>query len=114
MGTSTPVAVALRTRKDARVDTALRFELEKTKFSLMALFRDGWLGKTSINGRYENPVRGPSVVVKNAQGERRILEVARSVKEAQDRADAIEKDYNTLDTAQWCERYDVPISFVGG
>ncbi len=92
----------------------LRFEVEKTKFSLGALLRDGWLGKTSTTGRYENPVTGPSVVVQNAQGEKRVLEVAKNAKEARDRADAIEKDYNTLDTAQWCERYDVPLSFVAG
>ncbi len=92
----------------------LRFEVEKTKFSFGALLRDGWLGKTSTSGRYENPVTGPSVVVQNANGDKHVLEVAKNVKEAQDRADAIEKDYNTLDTAQWCERYDVPISFVAG
>jgi hypothetical protein len=91
-----------------------RFEVEKTKFSLVALLRDGWLGKTSTTGRYENPVTGPSVVVQNAQGEKRVLEVAKSMKGARDRATAIEKDYNTLDTTQWCERYDVPVSFVAG
>jgi hypothetical protein len=92
----------------------LRFEVEKTKFSFGALLRDGWLGKTSTSGRYENPVTGPSVVVQNANGDNHVLEVAKNAKEARDRAGAIEKDYNTLDTAQWCERYDVPISFVAG
>ena len=92
----------------------LRFEVEKTKFSLGALLRDGWLGKLSTSGRYENPVTGPSIVVQNANGEKRVLEVAKNAKEARDRASAIEKDYNTLDTAQWCERYDVPASFVAG
>ena len=92
----------------------LRFEVEKTKFNLVALLRDGWLGKTSINGRYENPVKGPSVVVQNRNGEKRVLEVTKTVKEARDRAAAIEKDFKTLNTAQWCERYDVPDSFASG
>lgn len=92
----------------------VRFEVEKSKFSLGALLRDGWLGKTSISGRYENPVKGPSIVVQNAHGDRRVLEVTHSVKEARDRATAIEKDFTSLSTAEWCERYDVPVSFISG
>ena len=57
---------------------------------------------------------GPSVVVHNANGEKQVLEVTKSVKEARDRVAAIEKDFNTLNSAQWCERYDVPLSFVSG
>jgi hypothetical protein len=29
-----------------------------------------------------------------------------------DRAAIIEDDFNTLGAAEWCERYDVPLSFV--
>ena len=92
----------------------LRFEVEKTKFSLIALIRDGWLGKTSVNGRYENPVTGPSVVAQNTKGEKRVLEVAKNLNEARDRATAIENDFKTIGTTQWCEKYDVPVSFVSG
>ena len=47
-------------------------------------------------------------MVRNATGEKRVLEVTKSVKEARDRAAAIEADFKTLGMAQWCERYDVP------
>ena len=57
---------------------------------------------------------GPSVVVHNANGEKRILEVTKTVKEARDRVAAIEKDFKTFNLAQWCERYDVPLTFVSG
>jgi hypothetical protein len=36
------------------------------------------------------------------------------MKEAQDRAGIIEQDFKTLGTSEWCERYDVPVSFVSG
>jgi hypothetical protein len=67
---------------------------------------DRWLGKTSISGRYENPVKGPSVVVQNENGERQVLEVTKTMKQAQAIAIAIaiEKDFKVLNTVQWCER----------
>jgi len=51
-------------------------------------------------------------MVQNAVEEKRVLEVTKSVKKARDRAAAIEWDYKTLSVEQWCERYDVPVSFV--
>ena len=53
------------------------------------------------------------VVVQNAFGEKRVLEAAKNMKGARSAA-AIENDYKTLSTAQWCERYDVPAAFVTG
>jgi hypothetical protein len=76
--------------------------------------RDAWLGKTSTNGRYEDPVTGPSVVVRNANGEKQVLERTRTVREARHRATAIERDLEALTTPQWCARYDVPPSFASG
>ena len=58
--------------------------------------------------------RGPSVVAQNCDGDSHVVEVAKSMKEARDRAIVIERDFNTLDAAQWCARYDVPRSFVSG
>jgi hypothetical protein len=108
-----PIAAAPLTGQDvAVVVDAVRIEVEKTRFAWGALLRDGWLGKTSTSGRYENPVQGPSVVIRNAQGDKLILAATKTVKEARDRAAAAEKDFETLDTAQWCERYNVPPSFV--
>jgi hypothetical protein len=92
----------------------LRFGVEKAKFKWGALLQDSLLGKTSINGQYQDPVKGPAVVVHNARGDKRILEVAKTPKEARVRADTIEQEFKTLDTAQWCERYNVPQSFVSG
>ena len=40
--------------------------------------------------------------------------VTKSVAEARDRATAIEADDKALSIAQWCERYEVPLSFVSG
>jgi hypothetical protein len=53
-------------------------------------------------------------VVQNAKGEKRVIEVTKRLKDAQDRAAVIEKDFRTLNTEDWCERYDVPVSFVSG
>lgn len=73
------------------------------------------MSATTMTSRYDpTSGPGPSVVVRNANGEKRVLEVTETVKEARDRVAAIEKDLKTLDTAQWCERYDVPLSFVSG
>jgi hypothetical protein len=92
----------------------LRFGIEKATFKWGAFLQDTFLGKTSTTGRYQDPVKGPSVVVHNASGEKRVLEVAKTAKEAQVRAAAIEQDFKTLGPAQWCDRYDVPLSFVSG
>jgi hypothetical protein len=53
-------------------------------------------------------------VVYNSSGDKRVLETTNTVKEARKRAAAIEQDFKTLGTAQWCERYDVPPSFASG
>jgi hypothetical protein len=53
-------------------------------------------------------------VVTNANGEKRVLEVTKTAKEARERATAAEQDFKTLNPAEWCERYDVSVSFVSG
>lgn len=95
----------------------LQFEVEKAKVNWRAFLHNMGLGRTmsatTMNSRYDaTSGPGPSVVVHNAIGEKRVLEVTKTVKEARDRVAAIEKDFNTLNLAQWCERYDVPLSFV--
>ena len=97
----------------------LQFGVEKAKVNWRAFIHNMGLGRTmsetTMTSRYESTSGpGPSVVVHNANGEKRVLEVTKSVKEARDRVAAIEKDFNTLNSAQWCERYDVPLSFVSG
>ena len=101
------------------VATTLQFGVEKAKVNWGAFIRNMGVGKatsaTTMNSRY-HPTSGPgpSVVVHNANGEKRVLEVTKTIKEARDRVGAIEKDFKTLNMAQWCERYDVPLSFVSG
>ena len=56
--------------------------------------------------------RGPSVVAENAAGEKRVVAVTKKLQEAKDKAVLIENDFKTLGAAAWCERYDVPPSFV--
>ena len=97
----------------------LQFGVEKAKINWAAFIRNMGLGRTmsatTMKSRYElTSGLGPSVVVHNANGEKRVLEVTKTVKEARDRVAAIEKDSKTLNTALWCERYDVPLSFVSG
>ena len=95
--------------------STLQFGVEKAKVNWGAFIRNMGVGKTTTNSRYDpTSGPGPSVVVHNANREKRVLEVTKTVKEARDRVAAIEKDFKTLNTAQWCERYDVPLSFVSG
>jgi len=97
----------------------LQFGIEKAKVKWGAFIHNMGLGRTmsanTMNGRYDpTSGPGPTVVVQNANGEKRVLAVTKTVKEARDRLAATEKDFKTLNTAQWCERYDVPLSFVSG
>jgi hypothetical protein len=48
----------------------------------------------------------------NSNGETRVLEVTKTAKEAHDRAATVAQDFAVLTMAEWCKRYDVPISFV--
>jgi hypothetical protein len=91
----------------------LRFEVSKAKINwatyLQNMFRPAFGGGfKSYSGR------GPSVVAENCTGEVRVIEVTKTMKEAQGRAATIEQDFRTLSTSEWCERYDVPVSFVSG
>jgi hypothetical protein len=95
-----------------------QFGVEKAKVNWGAFIRNMGLGRikseTTMNSYDPTSGPGPSVVVHNANGEIRVLEVAKTIKKARDRVTAIEKDFKTLNTAQWCERYDVPPSFMSG
>ncbi len=72
-------------------------------------------GRGAAGSQFESySGRGPSVVVQNANGEKRVLEVTKTVKEARERAASIERDFKALTTTEWCEHYDVPVSFVSG
>lgn len=93
--------------------STLQFGVEKAKVNWGAFIRNMGVGKATTNSRCDpTSGPGPSVVVHNANGEKRVLEVTKTVKEARDLVATIEKDFKTLNTAQWCERYDVPLSFV--
>ncbi len=72
-------------------------------------------GRGATSSQFENySGSGPSVVVHNAKGEKRVIEATKKLKDARDRAAVIEEDFRTLSTKDWCERYGVPISFVSG
>jgi hypothetical protein len=98
----------------------LRFEVDKPKinwgaFGRNAVFRTRERAGVTTAGQWESYSAGrPSVVACNSSGEKRVLEVANTVREARERATTIEQDYKTLNIAQWCARYDVPPSFVSG
>ena len=91
----------------------LQFTVEKPKVNWGTYLQNAIRSRGSASSQFQSySDRGPSVVVHNAHGEKRIIEVTKTVKEARARAVAIEKDYKMLGAAQWCERYDVPVSFV--
>jgi hypothetical protein len=93
----------------------LQFGVEKSKINWGTYLQDAIRTRGSAGSQFQDySGRGPSVVVQNAFGEKRVLEAAKNMKEARTRAATIENDYKTLTTAQWCERYDVPAAFVTG
>lgn len=94
----------------------LRFRVDRPTLKWGAYFRDMVRGTSPVAGKMWESYsgRGPSVVVQNAHGEQRILCVTDTVKAARDRATTIEQEYKTWTTAEWCEHYNVPTSFVSG
>jgi hypothetical protein len=91
----------------------LRFEVTKSKISWGTYFRD--LMRPKFGGGFEDySGRGPSVVAENAAGEKRVVAVTKKRQEAEEKAVVIENDFTALGSAVWCERYDVPLSFVSG
>ncbi len=111
-----PIVEELTNGQDGVMDPGtLRFGVEKSKIAWGAFFRDLGRSSPATASQFENySGKGPTVVVHNATGEKRVLEVTRTLQEARARSRAIEHDFKTLSTAQWCERYDVPVSFVTG
>jgi hypothetical protein len=107
-----PIAELGATRQDVVMDDGgLRFEVSKAKISWGTYFQD--LMRPAFGGGFKSYAgRGPSVVAENRTGERRVVEVAKTMKEAEERAATIELDFKTLSTSEWCDRYDVPASFV--
>ena len=91
----------------------LRFEVTKAKISWGTYFRDQMRPK--FGGGFEDySGPGPSVVAENAEGEKRVVAVTKKLQEAKDKAVVMENDFKTLGPAAWCERYDVPPSFLSG
>jgi hypothetical protein len=96
-----------------------RFEVAKSKINwgtyLQDLLKPKFGGAASRSAGFEDYAgKGPSVVAYNALGEQRIIVVTKKMQEAKDKALVIENDFKTLGAAAWCERYDVPPSFVLG
>lgn len=90
---------------------ALRFEVVKAKISWGAYFRD--LMRPKFGEGFESySGNGPSVVAENVNGETRVIGVFNNLGEARNNAVIVENDFKTLGAAAWCERYDVPTSFV--
>jgi hypothetical protein len=100
----------------AQMGTAeLQFEVTdpiKNNFSLTTYFRN--MFRPRFGGGFESytSARGPSVLAKNPSGEECVIEVTKTMEEAQQRAVTIEQDYRRLSTEDWCSRYNVPVSFV--
>ena len=87
--------------------------MAKPKISWGTYFRDQMRPK--FGGGFEDyGGRGPSVVAENAAGDKRVIVVTKKLQEAKDKAVVVESDFKTLGAAAWCERYDVPPSFVSG
>jgi hypothetical protein len=101
-------------RQDIAMDRrTLRFEVSKAKISWSTYLQD--LMRPKFGGGFKSySGRGPSVVAENGMSETRVIEVAKTMKEARDRAATIEQEFKTLSTSEWCELYNVPASFVAG
>ncbi len=110
------IAEAAQTDQDIAMEAGkLRFRVEKAKINWGTFVQDMFRGGSAGAGRFENySGRGPSVVIHNTDGEKRVLEVTKTAKEARNRATAIERDFKMLSLADWCDRYEVPVSFVTG
>jgi hypothetical protein len=102
------------TRQDLLMDQpTIRFEVTKQKISWGAYLQD--LMRPKFGGGFKSySGRGPSVVAENEAGEKRVIETTKTIEEARDRVAAIELDFKTLSAAEWCDRYDVPASFLAG
>ena len=92
---------------------SLQFRVEKAKVNWSTYFQD--MFRPKFGGGFKSySGKGPSIVVENQTGEKRVVEMTNTVKEARDRAATIEQDFKKLSTPEWCERYGIPVSFVSG
>jgi hypothetical protein len=91
----------------------LEISVSRSKIKWGAYLQD--LMKPRFGGGFDSySGRGPSVVAENCKGEKRVLAVTKTVKEATEKAEIIEREFEMLAPTTWCERYDVPPSFVSG
>jgi hypothetical protein len=91
----------------------LRFEISKPKISWGTYFQD--LIRPKFGGGFKSySGAGPSIVAENGTGEKHVVEVATTMKEAENRVAIIEQDFDALSLSEWCARYDVPVAFVTG
>jgi hypothetical protein len=95
---------------------AAKFQNEATGFNLIVDFllasMSPGMGTGGGPGSGRTVSRYPEVAVYNSIGKRRVLDVTDTDEEAADRAAVIEDDYKSMDIREWCERYNVPFSFV--
>lgn len=87
-------------------------EATKGKFSLKTYFQDRFRPEFGGGFKRYSSGRGPSVLAKNVRGEECVIEVTKTMADAQDRAVLIEGDFRRLSTEDWCSKYNVPASFV--
>jgi hypothetical protein len=95
----------------------LRFEVTeatKSRFSVKTYFQDRFRPEFGGGFKPYSSGRGPSVLAKNVRGELCVIEVAKTMADAQDRATLIEEDFRRLSIEDWCSKYNVPASFVSG
>jgi hypothetical protein len=91
----------------------LRFGVEKGKIRWGTYFRD--LMRPRFGGGFESySGGGSSVVAQNSHGEKHVIAVFKTLQQAKDNAVIVESDFRTLGATAWCERYNVPLSFVSG
>jgi hypothetical protein len=91
---------------------SLRFVVTPAKKSsvhgLLLRILDGGAGVASRDVGYTYP----EVTAYNTKGERRVIEVLDTDEEAQERVSTVIDDFTTLPVEDWCDRYDIPLSFV--
>ena len=93
----------------------LQFGVEKAKINWGTYLQDILRSRGSASSQFQSySGRGPSVVIQNERGEKLVIEVTKTVKEARDRAADIEKEYKRLARRSGVSATTCPIPFYKG
>jgi hypothetical protein len=93
------------------VDAAqLRFEVTKPRLAWSKVALDlAFAGPNSGASDYN---KGSTITLFNSNGDHRRIAQLPTEQEARDKVEAMQRDLELFSTHAWCEKYEVPVSFV--